>query len=156
LAAAHGDVAFISDAVHYAWPYLRINETFNGLHGGTISNDRGQRGQKATNMQPARWIDYSNTVDDVAEGLAVFQWPDPGGQPRRWLTREYGTFGPRRPDPQSGKPFTLKQGDTLSQRVGILVHRGDVEAGRVAERYEQYVAEELCSPCALRRSADGP
>lgn len=141
LTAAHGDVTFVSDAVHYAWPYLRINETFNGEHGGTITNDRGQTGQKQTNMQPAKWVDYSNTVDGTAEGLAVFQWPD--GQTHRWLTREYGTFGPRRPDPQSGKPFTLKQGETLSQRVGILVHRGDVEAGRVKERYEQYVKGEL-------------
>ena len=139
LTAAHGDVAFVSDAVHYAWPYLRINETFNGQHGGTITNDRGQTGQKETNMQPARWVDYSNTVDGMTEGLAVFQWPDADSQPRRWLTREYGTFGPRRPDAQSGKPFTVAEGKSLSQRVGVLVHRGDVETGRVAERYEQYV-----------------
>ena len=144
LTAAHGDVRFVSDAVHYAWPYLRINETFNGQHGGgTITNDRGQTGQDGTNMQPAKWVDYSNTVDGVAEGLAVLQWPDADSEPRRWLTREYGTFGPRRPDAQSGKPFTLAEGETLSQRVGVLVHRGDVETGRVAERYEQYVKGEF-------------
>ncbi|MDY0169287.1 MAG: PmoA family protein [Thermoguttaceae bacterium] len=143
LTAAYGDVAFVSDAVHYAWPYLRINKTFNGEHGGTITNDRGQTGQKATNMQPALWVDYFNTADGTAEGLAVFQWPDPDSQPRRWLTREYGTFGPRRPDAQSGKPFTLTEAKTLSQRVGVLVHRGDVGTGRVAERYGQYIKDEL-------------
>ncbi|MDZ7617525.1 MAG: DUF6807 family protein, partial [Patescibacteria group bacterium] len=95
LTAAHGDVTFRSDPVHYAWPYLRINDTYNGAHGGTITNDLGQTGQKATNMQPARWVDYSNTVEGVSEGVAVFQWSKAGDAPVRWLTREYGTFGPR-------------------------------------------------------------
>ena len=141
LTAAYGDVTFVSDAVHYAWPYLRINETFNGEHGGTITNDLGQKGQAETNMKPAKWIDCSNTVDGTAEGLAVFQWPD--GKEHRWLTRQYGCFGPRRPDEQSGKPFTLKRGESLTQRVGVLVHAGNVESSRVAERYEQYVKGKL-------------
>lgn len=141
LAASHGDVAFLSDAVHYAWPYIRITERFNGEHGGTIINDKGETKQKGTNMKPALWIDYSNTVDGTAEGLAVFQWPD-GGE-HKWLTREYGTFGPRRVDERSGKPFTLTKGQTITQRVGILVHRGDVTSGRVAERYKQYVDGKL-------------
>ena len=89
-------------------------------------------------MKPARWIDYSNTIDGVTEGVAVFQWPD--GRDRRWLTREYGTFGPRRPDELSGRPFTLKAGAFLSQRVGVLVHNGNVATGRVSQRYERYVA----------------
>jgi hypothetical protein len=89
-------------------------------------------------MQPALWIDYSNTVDGAAAGVAMFQWPD--GRAHRWLTREYGTFGPRRPDGLSGRPFTLKKGESISQRVGVLVHRGNVETGRVAGRYAQYVA----------------
>ena len=88
-------------------------------------------------MKVARWIDYSNTIEGKAEGVAVFQRPD--GQEHRWLTREYGTFGPRRPDSQSGKPFTLEKGDSITQRVAILVHLGDVKTGRVAERYQQYV-----------------
>jgi hypothetical protein len=142
LTAAYGDLTFHSDAVHYAWPYLRMNKTFNGKHGGgTITNDRGGVGQKQTNMKPARWVDYSNTVDGVTEGLAVFQYPD--GEEHKWLTREYGTFGPRRPDAQSGKKFTLGKGDSITQRVGVLVHRGDVKSGKVAERYQQYVDGEL-------------
>jgi hypothetical protein len=88
-------------------------------------------------MKPALWIDTSNSVDGVTEGVAVFQWPD--GQTHRWLTREYGTFGPRRPDDRSGKPFTLQQGGSIVQRVGVLVHKGDVSTGRVRERYEEYV-----------------
>ena len=132
-----GDVQFVSDDVHYAWPFLRLDTAWNGEHGGRITSDSGATGQGATNMKPALWIDYSNTVEGVAEGVAIFQWPD--GQEHRWLTREYGCFGPRRPDDRSGKPFTLRRDESLTQRAGVLVHKGDVSGGRVRERYERYV-----------------
>ena len=61
-------------------------------------------------MKPALWIDYSGTVEGEAAGVAVFQWPD--GREHRWLTREYGCFGPRRPDDPSGQPFTLRKGES--------------------------------------------
>ena len=137
LTPQNGDVAFVSDDVHYAWPFLRLDTSWNGEHGGRITSDTGATGQEATNMKPALWIDYSNTVEGVTEGVAVFQFPD--GREHRWLTREYGCFGPRRPDDRSGKPFTLKKGESLTQRVGVLVHEGDVASGRVRERYEKYV-----------------
>jgi len=136
LTPAAGDVAFVSDDVHYAWPFLRLDTVWNGEHGGRITSDTGAAGQEATNMKPALWIDCSNTVDGVTEGVAVFQFPD--GREHRWLTREYGCFGPRRPDDLSGKPFTLRKGESLTQRVGVLVHSGDVASGRVRERYEEY------------------
>ena len=137
LTPASGAVTFVSDDVHYAWPFLRVDPVWNGEHGGTITSDAGAAGEKATNMRPALWIDYSNTVDGLTEGVAVFQWPD--GREHRWLTREYGCFGPRRPDDRSGKPFTLKKGEALRQRAAVLVHKGNVSGGRVGERYERYV-----------------
>lgn len=137
LTASHGDVEFVSDEVHYAWPFLRLNPQFSGENGGTITSDRRARGEDGTNLKTALWIDYSNTVEGVTEGVAVFQWPD--GRDHRWLTREYGLVGPRRPEEQSGKPFTLRKGDSLLQRVGILVHKGNMRTGRVAQRYNQYI-----------------
>jgi hypothetical protein len=137
LRPSQGDVLFVSDDVHYAWPYLRLDTPFSGERGGVILSDRGAVGQEATNMKSALWIDYSNAVDGETEGVAVFQWPD--GREHRWLTREYGCFGPRRPDDLSGKPFMLKKGEAISQRVGVLVHRGDAAGGRVRERYLKFI-----------------
>jgi len=141
LTAAYGKVEFVSDDVHYAWPYLRMHPRFNGENGGAITTDSGATGQAATNMKTALWIDYSNTIEGFTEGVAVFQRPD--GRKHRWLTREYGCFGPRRPDEQSGKPFTLKKGDAISQRIGVFVHKGDVESGRVAQMYQKYIQDHL-------------
>jgi hypothetical protein len=137
LTAAHGDVSFVSDAVHYAWPYLRIDPPFTPAKGGILLNSEGGKGQKETHGKTARWVDYSNTIDGATEGLALFTHPEMGPPPK-WLTRDYGTFGPRRPDAKSGKPFVLKQGGTIRQRAGVLVHRGDATGGKVEERYRRY------------------
>jgi hypothetical protein len=142
ITAAAGDVTFVSDWVHYAWPFVRMDPAFSGLQGGVITNSNLATSQQATNGQvadgkAATWVDYSNTIDGVTEGLAIFSHPD-NEHPHGWLTREYGCFGPRRPDAKSGKKFVLPQGDSLTQRVGIYVHRGDVRSGQVAESYERY------------------
>ena len=139
LTAADGDVRFHSDWVHYAWPFVRMDPVFNGENGGTIEDDQGRHGQEATNEKYAEWIDYSNEVDGEFAGIAVMLLPS--DEQRKWLTREYGTFGPRRVDSLSGTGFVLKQGESLVGRAGILVHRGNATTGRVAQRYEQFVKD---------------
>ena len=136
--ASYGDVAFVSDSVHYAWPYLRMTPAFSVKGGGTMTNSEGGVNQKGTHGKVATWVDYSNTIGGVTEGLAVFSHTD-NKHPHAWLTRDYGTFGPRRINARSGKRFTLEKGTSLSRRIGVLVHRGDVKTGKVAERYEAYV-----------------
>ena len=70
--AAYGDVEFLSDRVHYAWPYVRMSRAFSVDKGhGTMTNSEGGVNEKATHDKPARWVDYLNTVGGVAEGLAI-------------------------------------------------------------------------------------
>lgn len=140
--AAHGDVTFTSDWVHYAWPYIRMNKQFSVEGGGTIVNSEGGKNQKETNGKVAKWVDYYNTVEGATEGLAFFSHPD-NPQPHKWLTRDYGCFGPRRTDAKSGTKFTLKKGESLARRIGVLVHRGDAKTARVAEQHERYAKGEL-------------
>jgi hypothetical protein len=138
--ASYGDVTFRSDAVHYAWPFVRMHPQFSVSNGATLTSSEGGVNEKQTHNQVARWVDYSNTVDGQTEGLALFSHSD-NEHPHRWLTRDYGTFGPRRVDAKSGQPFTLRKGETMRQRVGILVHKGDMRTGRVAERYQDYASQ---------------
>ena len=56
LTAAHGDVAFVSDSTHYAWPYIRMNPQFSVQGGGTMTNSEGGVNQKDTHNRVARWI----------------------------------------------------------------------------------------------------
>jgi hypothetical protein len=137
LRAGYGAVTFQSDAAHYAWPYVRMNSSFNTNGSGLLMNSEGGSRQAGTHEKPARWVDFSRTGLGDAEGLALFSHPS-NPQPHTWLTRDYGTFGPRRESARNGKPFTLKPGETVSTRCGLLVHKGDVESGRVARRYQAY------------------
>ena len=142
LTANHGDVTFRSDSVHYAWPFIRLNQNFNSTAGGLLVNSEGQTGQTNTNLKVAHWVDFSRTGVPDAEGLAMFSHPA-NEQPHAWLTRDYGCLGPRRVDAKSGKPFTLKRGETIRTRAGVLVHSGDVKSGKVAERYQAYADGKL-------------
>lgn len=142
LTAGYADVTFRSDAVHYAWPFIRLNADFNAEGGGIIVNSEGQSTQAGTNLKVAKWLDFSRSGTPDAEGLAMFSHPS-NEQPHVWLTRDYGCIGPRRVEARSGKPFTLKQGESIATRVGVLIHQGDVKSGRVAERYEDYAAGRL-------------
>jgi hypothetical protein len=138
LTANYGDVTFRSDAVHYAWPFIRLNDDFSAKGGGLIVNSEGQTGQTNTNMKIAKWLDFSRTGVAEPEGLAMFS-PPSNEHPHAWLTRDYGCIGPRRIEAKSGKSFTLKKGESIGTRSGVLIHKGDVETGRVAERYQAYV-----------------
>lgn len=141
--AAHSDVAFVSEWNHYAWPYVRMHPKFDVKSGGgTITNSAGGVNEKGTHEKRAHWVDCSNRVDGVAEGLTVFPVVD-NASPPLWLVRDYGTFGPRRPDALSGVRFVLKKGESLKQRVGILVHSGDATTGRIAERYRQFISGKM-------------
>lgn len=138
LTASYGDVEFHSDAVHYAWPFIRLNDDFNTNGHGVLVNSEGGTGQADTNMKLAKWVDFSRTGASDAEGLAMFSHPS-NEHPHAWLTRDYGCIGPRRVDAKSGKPFMLKKGESIRTRVGVLVHKGDVMSGRVVGRYGDYV-----------------
>ena len=140
--ASYGDVKFVSDSIHYAWPYVRMHPQFSVEKGGRIVNSEGGVNQAGTCSKDAHWVDYSNTIEGVAEGLAIFSHGE-NEYPHKWLTRDYGTFGPRRPDDQSGKPFTLAKGQSLQRRVGVLVHKGDVKSGNVARLYKEYCEGKL-------------
>ncbi len=144
--ASYGDVTFASDQTHYAWPYVRMHPRFSVDGGGTMTSSKGVVTKDdiidKTGMyrKHARWVDYSNTVGGVTEGIAIFATDK---EEPRWFTRDYGTFGPRRPDAKSGVKFTLKKGESLTQRVGILVHSGDAAGGCVKARCRRFIESKL-------------
>lgn len=145
LRATYGNVTIKRDVSHYAIPYIRMNETFNVERGGgKIVNSEGGENQAGTHNQRATWVDYSAPLDGQrgSEGLACFIHPCKK-PPHLWLTRDYGTWGPRGPKGFHNATFTIAKGESYDQRVGLLVHHGDVESGDVAKRYQAYCNGDL-------------
>lgn len=140
LRASYGKVTIKRDASHYAIPYIRMNETFNvETGGGKIINSAGGENQAGTHNQLADWVDYSAPLADSKghEGLACFLHPSQQ-PPHLWLTRDYGTWGPRGPTGFHNATFSIAKGDSYDQRVGLLIHKGDAQTGNVASRYQAY------------------
>lgn len=98
------------------------------------------------------WCDYSGpapTKDgkETIAGIAIFDHPK---NPYRacWHSRGYGLmaanpFGRKKaafPDVKNETELVkMAKGDHLKLRYGILLHAGDVKAGKVAEIYEKFV-----------------
>ncbi len=145
LRATYGAVTIARDTAHYATPYIRMNDVFNvEKGGGKIVNSAGDVNQAGTNNRLATWVDYSAPLGAARgwEGLACLIHPDQK-PPHLWLTRDYGTWGPRGPEGYHNATFTIARGASLAQRVGLLVHRGDAVDGKVAERYRAYATGNL-------------
>jgi len=138
--AGYGQVRFCSDATHYAWPYIRMGGPFAVPGGAKVTTSHGPPGKPRENNFICDWVDYSNS--DKGAGLAMFSHRS-NPRPHGWLIRDYGTFGPRRIAERNGKPFVLAERQSLQRRVGILVHRGNAQTGKVAERYRQYISGDL-------------
>ena len=93
------------------------------------------------------WCDDSGPVQDKTVGVAIFADPN-NPQPTCWHSRGYGLmaanpFGRDKAGfpALKGKKDLVKmaKGEHLKMRYGILVHDGDVKAGKVAELYQEFV-----------------
>ena len=152
---AREDVQF-RKVTHMAFPQCRVTIPMSVKGGGkkeapiagtgAIVNSHGDVNEKGTYGKAADWCDYSGSNEGAVEGIAVFSHPKLSApwHPPPWFTRDYGPFSP---NPwlfaEDDAARRIAKGQTMCARWGILIHRGDVKAGRVAERYEAYVRKEM-------------
>jgi hypothetical protein len=110
---------------------------------GHITNSAGAKGEKGCWAKFADWVDYAGPVDGKTVGIAMFDHPD--NKPRcRWHVRAYGLFTANpfgskslgKDNPEA--PVTLKPGEPLILRYGVLIHPGDASEGKVAERFAEF------------------
>ena len=126
----------------------RVAETMkvDAKLGGKIINSQGQTNAAAWGKR-ADWVDYSGPVDGQIVGIAILNHPSSFRFPTHWHVRTYGLFAanPFGPGSFSGTekhdPLTIAQGQTLSLRYRVLLHRGDEKAGKIAEAFAAYAKE---------------
>jgi hypothetical protein len=138
---------------------LRVREAVRADRKGQLVNAEGKRGEGRLNNVEKKgcwglvsaWCDYSGPVGDHTAGVAIFACPK-NSLPTAWHARNYGLlaanpFGRARsgfPDLRGKKDLVkLARGEHLRMRYGILLHKGDAKAGKVAEQYERYA--KLCA-----------
>lgn len=116
---------------------------------GRIVTARGQRNSAAWGTR-AEWCDYHAERNGTTYGIAIFDHPQNLRHPTWWMAREYGLFAANpfgqhdfevaAKHPPGKGDFTIPAGSSLTLRYCFYFHLGDEKAGRVAQRYGDYVA----------------
>lgn len=89
--------------------------------------------------KPAMWADVSGRFaeDDDISGIAILTHPTLPEFPPKWLLRHYGMQNVAWP---GREPVALPMDKPVVLRHRLVIHRGDVEAGRVPEHQSVFAA----------------
>jgi hypothetical protein len=132
--ASDGDVTF-GDTKEGMFA-LRVADSMrvDAKQGGRIFNSSGKENQDAWGL-PARWVDYTGPVGGETVGITVMSHPKSFRPLPRWHVRTYGLFAANPigqsdfPNPEAAKqgPVTLKNGESMTLRYRVLLHRGPTD-----------------------------
>jgi hypothetical protein len=84
------------------------------------------------------WADltYTPAAEADERGVAIFQHPANPDYPHPgWVLRHYGFLGASWP---ALDPYVIAPGDSVTLRYRVYIHRGDAEAGGVAEAFAEF------------------
>jgi hypothetical protein len=150
-AANYGEVTF-NDTKEAGILAVRVATSMDGARGGVIENSAGGKGESECWGKQAAWCDYSGEVGGKTVGVAIFDHPQNPNFPTRWHVRDYGLFATN-PfstacfEAREATPFILPDGESVTFRYRILLHRGDAEAARVNDFYAAW-----CEPATAQKS----
>ncbi len=138
-AANYGDVTF-NDTKEAGVLAVRVATSMDGARGGIISNSEGGRGESECWGKQAAWCDYVGQVNGETLGVTIFDHPQNPNFPTRWHVRDYGLFAT---NPFStacfnagdATPYTIPNGESVTFRYRVLLHRGNTQDVKIAEFY---------------------
>ena len=111
---------------------------------GHIINSEGIKDKPAW-AKRASWVDYYGPLNGEIVGVAMFDNPQNPKHPTWWHVREYGLFAANpfgvsdfENKPKGTGNITIPEGESLTFKYRIYIHKGDQEQGKVAERYKEY------------------
>lgn len=119
----------------------------------SLTNSRGQSGEKQVWGKPAEWCDLSGRINGKPYGVAILDHPSNPRHPARWHARDYGLmtaniFGLHdfdRKNPRGTGDFTIEPGETATFRYRVVIHQGDAKAAKVDEKFKEYRSEAVAS-----------
>jgi hypothetical protein len=113
---------------------------------GHYLNSAGDRNAAAWG-KPAAWVDLSGILAGKSLGIACFDHPTNLRHPSCWHARDYGLFAANpfglhdfTGAPQGSGRYELPAGKSLTLRHRWILHSGDAESAKVAERYALWAA----------------
>jgi hypothetical protein len=143
--AAYGKVLF-KDTKEGGIIAFRIRPDLTEKGGkGTLVNASGAKGMKECWGKPSQWTDYYGPVEGAGvRGIAMFDNPGNMRYPTCWHIRDYGLNGANcfgLNSFTSGKEngdFTLDDGKAQTFMYRVVIHSGDAQEAKIADRYADY------------------
>jgi hypothetical protein len=126
---------------------VRLADEFREDRGAALRNSEGLSGTKNIWGKPARWVDYSTTIEGQKAGVAVFDHPSNPRHPTRWHARGYGlnaanAVGLRQFTGDQGQDgsLTVPAGESVRFRYRVVIHDGDAQQAGIEKQYAAYAA----------------
>jgi len=153
--ATEGDVTFGDTKEGTFAVRVRDSMCLRAKMGGRIENSEGLVDDDPTAKEsmtwgiPAKWVDYTGPVEGETVGIAIFSHPESFRPKTRWHVRDYGLFAANPfghkdfPKPELAKQgaVTVPQGDELTLRYRVLLHRGGTDRAALEEAYQEFAAD---------------
>ena len=118
-----------------------------------IQNAEGAKGEDACWGKKSPWTDYWGDVPSKGKrGIAVFDTPGNLRYPTNWHIRNYGLNGAncfglkaftekdakaKGVEPENGD-FVLENGKSITFKYRVIIHSGDTDEAKIADRYADY------------------
>jgi hypothetical protein len=97
----------------------------------------------------ASWCDYYGPVTSEIVGVAIFDNPQNPKHPTWWHVRDYGLFAANpfgvsdfEKKPKGTGDITIPEGENLTFKYRIYIHKGNHKKGKVAEHYKKYTEDD--------------
>ncbi|MBI5095827.1 MAG: PmoA family protein [Candidatus Hydrogenedentes bacterium] len=113
----------------------RMAPELSAAKGGTLVNDKGNKGEKGTFGAPSAWCDYSGERNGAVEGLAILQHPSNRWYPAPWFTRDYGFFSPTPMLWLENDRLDLPKGKRLTLKYRVAAHAGTPDIAAIQAQY---------------------
>lgn len=120
----------------------RMDPDLTPVHGGTMINADGDKGETATFGKASPWLAcFGARNDKTSEGLAIMQHPQNPGYPAPWFTRDYGFLSPTPMFwPAGGKDTRIAKGAKLQHCYRVLVFSGSAETAGIGAIFKEFSA----------------
>ena len=126
---------------------LKPNKANVGKPVGSILQSTGAKDEETWGKR-ASWCDYHGLIDGKRVGIAIFDHPHNPRHPTHWHVRDYGLFAANpfgvhdfEKKPKGTGNLVIPAGRSLTFRYRFLIHEGDTDAAKVADRYKEYGTE---------------
>jgi len=116
---------------------------------GTMVSSEGGEGEAQIWGKRANWVNVDGVIDGQALGVAIFDSPKSFRHPTYWHARGYGLlaanpFGLKDffHDTHQDGSYTIPTGRSIQFRYRVFIHDGNYRQAHVADRYNEYAANE--------------